>query len=923
MTLSEPKRTLDALLEHRDFVTSLTRHCSHSLSAADDLEQETWLAALRNPPRDTKSPRGWLSMVVRNLATQQARKNRRHQDLRRQAPEREDAPAAEVEFGRESLREQLADAMEQLPGEQREVLGLQFGEGLSLAEISRRTGIHAKRVSKLSAQALESLRRKLSGEGRDRWQLALVPWLRWPRPERPVLLAVRCALLLAVIPAGAFVWSTLSSEVVATRDSTVDAELAGGASRLAAEQSRAGLASRDLPLSLRASEPPSVREAASQAELVGPESLTIQVNSPFGDLMARAEVFSTNLGEPELWTSLGLTNEDGQLEIAQSFMTGWRSGDLWIGATHPTFGPSMLAARLPLGGADSELDLVQLQLGGAPKRLHGQVVNQSGDPVPGARVWLEYREMLDTRLPDPSILRVRPTSGSTIADEEGRFELQAWRKFSQRIHAAHPDYCSIVFPVRRKGMSQELTLSLPQATVVSGVVTTPRGDPAVGVKVRVLLSWGSVLSTETDAAGRYELGGVPPDACTLIASGNSTAALGTARTFVEPEPGSQIAWSPQLEDRDCISGKVRGWKELATRGRWRVMLEPREAFRLPSASNLLGPRASARFSTPDSDGAFAFSGCDAGPYRVTLQRLQHDELPYPVSSLEDIASGSRDLYLSAVEAGDLASTASLSGSLGPSDLMAPTVLLATTGRASVRHVAVDPLTNTFSATNLPAGEYTLWACSKRRRFIALAHGRRVVIGAGQELDLGVLPISAACSLAIDMKWPGDRRAGVLTLDSLMTGVSTRVTLEPSSRRAYLNAQGIFEVQNLEPGAYTLTISYERHMRFGQVLHLESGEQRAVQVDMNAGHPVLFEVDPALASGDPGLLHIDISSPSGDRLRRITLGAERDEPKSWFKLTKLPLAEFRIDAHDESGRSVHTTIDVKAGEQPLRVPLELR
>lgn len=58
MTLSEPKRTLDALLEHRDFVTSLTRHCSHSLSAADDLEQETWLAALRNPPRDTKSPRG-------------------------------------------------------------------------------------------------------------------------------------------------------------------------------------------------------------------------------------------------------------------------------------------------------------------------------------------------------------------------------------------------------------------------------------------------------------------------------------------------------------------------------------------------------------------------------------------------------------------------------------------------------------------------------------------------------------------------------------------------------------------------------------------------------------------------------------------------------------------------------------------------
>ncbi len=39
----------------------------HDETLVDDLEQQTWLAALRRPPR-TRSPRAWLGAVVRNLA---------------------------------------------------------------------------------------------------------------------------------------------------------------------------------------------------------------------------------------------------------------------------------------------------------------------------------------------------------------------------------------------------------------------------------------------------------------------------------------------------------------------------------------------------------------------------------------------------------------------------------------------------------------------------------------------------------------------------------------------------------------------------------------------------------------------------------------------------------------------------------------
>lgn len=59
--------SLDCLLRHSDWLSSLARRLAVS-TKADDLVQDTWLAALHNPPHRVRSPRAWLSRVARRLA---------------------------------------------------------------------------------------------------------------------------------------------------------------------------------------------------------------------------------------------------------------------------------------------------------------------------------------------------------------------------------------------------------------------------------------------------------------------------------------------------------------------------------------------------------------------------------------------------------------------------------------------------------------------------------------------------------------------------------------------------------------------------------------------------------------------------------------------------------------------------------------
>ena len=66
---------IETLLQHRAWVRALARRLVHDENAVDDLEQDTWVAAMRNPPRGAQKP--WLGTVVRNLASKSRRSSGR------------------------------------------------------------------------------------------------------------------------------------------------------------------------------------------------------------------------------------------------------------------------------------------------------------------------------------------------------------------------------------------------------------------------------------------------------------------------------------------------------------------------------------------------------------------------------------------------------------------------------------------------------------------------------------------------------------------------------------------------------------------------------------------------------------------------------------------------------------------------------
>lgn len=68
----------EALLQHSSWISVLARRLVRG--EAEDLVQDTWLAALNRPPTSGVPLRPWLERVVRNLASKRLRGDRHRSD---------------------------------------------------------------------------------------------------------------------------------------------------------------------------------------------------------------------------------------------------------------------------------------------------------------------------------------------------------------------------------------------------------------------------------------------------------------------------------------------------------------------------------------------------------------------------------------------------------------------------------------------------------------------------------------------------------------------------------------------------------------------------------------------------------------------------------------------------------------------------
>ena len=148
---------------------------------AEDVVQDTYLAALRRAD-EPRNWRAWLTTVARRAASNTRRRERRQSDLKaRVADEGLHAaePRAEAALQERLLvQRRLLQAISELEPQDGDVVMRCYLDGLTPAAVALELGIPASTVRSRLARALAKLRAKLDDElGAERWLGALLPWV--------------------------------------------------------------------------------------------------------------------------------------------------------------------------------------------------------------------------------------------------------------------------------------------------------------------------------------------------------------------------------------------------------------------------------------------------------------------------------------------------------------------------------------------------------------------------------------------------------------------------------------------------------------------------------------------------------------------------------------------------------------------------
>ncbi len=157
----------ERLLEHHAWLRGLAKDLVPDASHADDVVQETLLAALTCREGGPRRPVPWLKTVLRNCVRQshRARVRRRRREERAARPERVVATADRA-CEREELEAQLNRHVARLREPYRSTIVLHYFGELPLEEIARRQGLASATVRTRLRRALEELRRRMPARER-------------------------------------------------------------------------------------------------------------------------------------------------------------------------------------------------------------------------------------------------------------------------------------------------------------------------------------------------------------------------------------------------------------------------------------------------------------------------------------------------------------------------------------------------------------------------------------------------------------------------------------------------------------------------------------------------------------------------------------------------------------------------------------
>lgn len=151
----------DDLHQHARFLRALARGLGNDEATAEDLTQDTLVAALERPPADPSGLGAWLKAVLRNRALVGWRGQQRREWREAETARGEALPSSDEITERAELHHLLGEALSELPEQLRDVIHLRFYEGLSLDEIASRSGSPKETIRTRQRRGLELLRERL------------------------------------------------------------------------------------------------------------------------------------------------------------------------------------------------------------------------------------------------------------------------------------------------------------------------------------------------------------------------------------------------------------------------------------------------------------------------------------------------------------------------------------------------------------------------------------------------------------------------------------------------------------------------------------------------------------------------------------------------------------------------------------------
>ena len=209
---------IENLLGHGEWLRKLAISLVRDEARADDLVQETWLAALRGIPEDVRRARAWLATVLRHTAERMGKRDRdRFRGSDEVLDEASTLPEPADMLERVAIQKRLAEEVTALREPYRAAVLWRFFESLPPREIAAREGVPIETVKSRIKRGLVMLRGRLDAElgGSDARRAWLAPLLHVVPGTQSAAQASALSTILGGLVVYAKVWAVIGVAVLA------------------------------------------------------------------------------------------------------------------------------------------------------------------------------------------------------------------------------------------------------------------------------------------------------------------------------------------------------------------------------------------------------------------------------------------------------------------------------------------------------------------------------------------------------------------------------------------------------------------------------------------------------------------------------------------------------------------------------------